>query len=566
MNLKEIVYERLDIEVVKENMRSLTEELSKAKNKEACFSVIANIGDIFAKALDKRCLANTRYDLNIHDSFYKEESKYYGTELPHLQNLMAEFYAQLLKSPFKEVIEEKYGSVFLQMAETESLEIDSVFVENNQKMNQLSRSYFRLRSAAKIEVGGNTYSVQGINRFRGSADRAIRKKALSGFWDFMDENSGEIDTLFLNMRSIRQETAEQLGYKNYVALGYQYIRKYDYTPADMEIFRTQVRESVIPLYSKIQEEQKKKLGYEKLYYYDSVFFKTGNAQLKGGLSMTLDNFKKTFEEMSPQTAKLWDYMMENNWFDFSDNKNKKQGANYCRTFPYLGKPFISIFFMGTTGNVKIIFHEFGHAFQKQQSREVGQKWFGYFQAAPDIGEIHSTAMEYFAWNWYPLFFGEDAQKFRYQKLRGVLALLLGASIVDDFQHFIYESPQATIDELEHKYAEIERHYKPYINYDGNTFLEKGGHWRSMSNIVSPPFHFISYALSTVCALQFWKKSQEDFEGAWQDYLRLCKVGGSVGFKEALEIANLKSPFEAGTLQEVIGFVEEWLDSVDTTGW
>ncbi len=566
MNLQEIIYERIDMEAVKKSMKSLIEKLSNAQNKEVCFEAIGDIGDVFAKAIDKQCLADTRYDLNIHDSFYKEESKYYNEEFPHLQNLMTQFYTVLLKSPFKNAIEENYGGMFLKIAETEALEDKPVFVKNDQRMNELRRNYFRLRSSAKVEIKGKNYGLQGLNQFSNDSDRAIRKKALSSFWGFMDENSEEIDDLFLNARSIRQETAQELRHKNYIDLGYQYVKKYDYTPADMARFRTQVRESVISIYAKIREEQKKKLGYKQLYYYDTVYFKTGNAQLKGDLSTTLDNFKKTFEEMSSETARLWNYMIENNWFDFSDSQIKKQGPNYCRTFPHSGQTFINTFFVGTSGNIRTIFHEFGHAFQKQQSQEVAQKCWSYYWGAPDIGEIHSTAMEYFAWNWYPLFFGEDTQKFRYQKLRGALALLLGTSIVDEFQHFVYENPHAKIEELEQKYAQVERHYKPYMNYEDNTFLERGGHWRSMSNITSPPFHFISYALSTVCALQFWKKSQEDFEGAWQDYLRLCKVGGSVGFKEALEIANLKSPFEAGTLQEVIGFVEEWLDSVDTTDW
>lgn len=566
MDLQEIVYKRIDIEQVQNELKFLLQQFIEAKNAPTCIEAIANFNDVFARALDADALVSTRFDLNTNDSFYKEESKYYDREFPFVNNLMVRFYSEILKSPFKTAIEEKLGKVFFQLAQLSELEKDSVFVENNQRMNEISRKYFRMRSLAKIEVRGQTYSLQGVNRILEDADRMVRKEALDGFWGFMEQNSGEIDGIFLELRKIRQKTAMQLGHQNFVKLGYLSVKKYDYTPKHMAVFREQVYKTVRPLFSKIIEAKRKRLGYEKVYYYDTVSFKTGNAQLKGDLSTTIENCTKTFTEMSPETAKLWNDMIENNWFDFSNNKNKKQGANYCRTFPSLGKPFINTFFTGTTRNITTIFHEFGHAFQKAQSREVGKKWFDYFWSTPDIAEIHSNSMEFFAWNWYPLFFGEDTQKFRYQKLTGALSLLLSVSVIDEFQHFIYENPNAAIEEVEAKYIQILRHYKPSTNYADNTFLKKGGHWRSMTNVISAPFHNISYALSTVCALQFWKKSQEDFEGAWHDYLRLCKVGGSVGFKEALKIANLKSPFEEGTLKEVVGFVTEWLEGVDTSEW
>lgn len=36
---------------------------------------------------------------------------------------------------------------------------------------------------------------------------------------------------------------------------------------------------------------------------------------------------------------------------------------------------------------------------------------------------------------------------------------------------------------------------------------------------------------------------EDFKKAWDDYINICKIGGTKSFLEIVEIGNLESPFE-----------------------
>jgi Oligoendopeptidase F len=93
-------------------------------------------------------------------------------------------------------------------------------------------------------------------------------------------------------------------------------------------------------------------------------------------------------------------------------------------------------------------------------------------------------------------------------------------------------------------------------------LESGSFWHRQGHIFGAPFYYIDYTLAQVCALQFWKRAKEDFDGAWADYLALCKVGGSLPFNSLVELANLKSPFEEGSLETVIDEVHEYLNSID----
>ena len=54
----------------------------------------------------------------------------------------------------------------------------------------------------------------------------------------------------------------------------------------------------------------------------------------------------------------------------------------------------------------------------------------------------------------------------------------------------------------------------------------------------------------------------DKENGWNDYLNICKVGGTKSFLEIVKIGNLISPFEDGCVESVIGTIENWIDNVD----
>ena len=60
------------------------------------------------------------------------------------------------------------------------------------------------------------------------------------------------------------------------------------------------------------------------------------------------------------------------------------------------------------------------------------------------------------------------------------------------------------------------------------------------------------------AKEFKKKYAEDKAAAWQDYLNLCKPGGSRSYLETLRYANLSNPFEAGAVARACGYAEDIL--------
>ena len=131
-----------------------------------------------------------------------------------------------------------------------------------------------------------------------------------------------------------------------------------------------------------------------------------------------------------------------------------------------------------------------------------------------------------------------------------------------FQHFVYENPQASPDDRKSKWREIEKKYLPSRDYEENEFLDRGAYWFKQGHIFSSPFYYIDYTLAQVCAFQFWIKNQEDKKQAWQDYLTLCKAGGSKSFLDLVSLAKLDNPFVDGTIKRTVGPLKDWLDTID----
>ena len=172
------------------------------------------------------------------------------------------------------------------------------------------------------------------------------------------------------------------------------------------------------------------------------------------------------------------------------------------------------------------------------------------------------SMEFLTWDWMHLFFKEDTEKFLFKHIAGSLAFLPYGALVDHFQHWVYENPNATPKERKNQWLELEKIYQPGKNYDNLDFLKNGGFWQKQAHIYEMPFYYIDYTLAQVCAFQFWEKSEIDFKQAWSDYLHLCDLGGSLPFTKLVEEAKLKSPFVKENLKGVIDKVDRFLEGID----
>ena len=161
--------------------------------------------------------------------------------------------------------------------------------------------------------------------------------------------------------------------------------------------------------------------------------------------------------------------------------------------------------------------------------------------------------------------GDDARKFRYSHLMGALTFIPYGTMVDHFQHVVFEYPEFSPEERHQVWQELLGIYMPWLRPGDIPFYGEGKGWQRQSHIYQSPFYYIDYCLAQTVALDFWARIQEDADTAFQTYLKYSKLGGTMVFTELLKEAGLGNPFNEETLRRVCAAAEAYLDDYDLTG-
>lgn len=558
----EIEYRRPDLEAVKKAFSGLLEKFDQAPDPATQEAVINEINELRADFQTAGSIASVRNSIDSSNVFYEAEQSFYDESEPLFKDLNIQFYKSLNNSPFKKQLQDKFGKQLFAIADVSVRSFGPAVISDMQEENRLGTEYSKLVATAELEFRGEKYNLAGLDPFEQSTDRATRKEAITARFGWWEANNDKFDHIYDKLVKTRTRIAHKLGYKNFVELGYDRMLRTDYKAEDVAKFRKQVQDYVVPLSNEMRERQRKRLGLDSLKFYDTPLnYLTGNATPKGSPDWIIENGKKMYTELSAETKEFFDFMMQYELMDLVNKKNKQAGG-YCTHFSKYKAPFIFSNFNGTSHDIDVLTHEAGHAFQCYQSRNNNME--EYLWPTYEACEIHSMSMEFFAWPWMELFFKEDTQKYKFSHLSSTILFLPYGVAVDEFQHVVYENPDMTPKERDEAWRTIDKKYRPYIDYDGMSYLESGAFWKRQGHIFRSPFYYIDYCLAQICALQFWSRSQRGDSTAWQDYLTLCKAGGSKSFLDLVKLANLNNPFEPTTVQPVINEVQAWLKGVDDT--
>ena len=560
MNFNDYKYEHLDLEKIKGEFSELIDNFERAENVEGQIEAFDKIIKLRNHIETMQTLVSIRHSIDTNDEFYDKENEYMDEISPILFGFTNDFYKALVNSKFKDELIKKYGKLLFDLAENTLKVFSNEIIPDAQEENRLSSKYSKLIASAKIDFDGKELNLSQMVPYTQSKDRNVRIEATKKVAQFFAENQEEFDNIYDSLVKVRTKMAQKMGYKNYVEFGYKQLSRLEYDAKMVEGYRKQVLENIVPLHTELRKRQEKRLGVEKLRFYDeSIKFNSGNSDPHGSPEWILSHGKTMYKELSKETDEFFTFMTENNLLDLLSKKGKMSGG-YCTYIPEHKAPFIFANFNGTAHDIDVLTHEAGHAFQVYQSRsfDVPEYLWPTYEAC----EIHSMSMEFLTWPWMKLFFENDTEKYKFIHLSEALLFIPYGVTVDEFQHWVYENPEVTPQERREKWLEIEKKYLPTRDYGEVDELKNGIFWFRQGHIFSSPFYYIDYTLAQVCAFQFWIKSREDREKAWKDYLNLCKLGGSKSFFELMKSANLKNPFEEGTLASVIPKIKEYLDNVD----
>lgn len=556
----EYEYIRPNIKKLEKKFIDYLEKFKKAESVDIQNEMMKNINNLRKNFETMENLVLIRHTINLNDEYYEKEKEFMDENSPVYTGLVSKYYKALLNSQFKNELEDQWGEQIFKIAELKIKTFSEDIIEDLKKENKLVSRYTKLRGSAKINFEGEERNLSEMGPFLQSKDRNIRKKAQVAYNSFFFENEEEFDNIYDEMVKVRQKIAKKLGYNNFIELAYDRHKRSDYNKDMVKQYRDQIKEEIVPIANSLRKRQAERLGIDNLKYYDEPLeFLSGNATPKGDKNWMIENAEKMYNELSIETGEFFKFMNQKNLMDLEAKKGKA-GGGYCTFIDDYKSPFIFSNFNGTSDDVDVLTHEAGHAFQMYSSRDFELPEYNF--PTLDACEIHSMSMEFLAWPWMDLYFKEDTLKYKFSHLSGTVLFLPYGALVDEFQHFVFENPEASKVDRKRKWRELEKKYLPNLNYEDNDFLERGGFWFRQGHIFTDPFYYIDYTLAQVCAFQYWVKYRDNKEKALESYIKLCEMGGSKSFLQLVETAGLKNPFNEGTISEISKPIKEWLEKID----
>ena len=550
MKFSEFPYERVNLDQVTEEGKEIIRSAAQAKSGEEQYELHEKFNRLQEHVRTSVLIATIRRDADMTDAFYEAENEYYDKMMPRFQALLNEYQKVLCHTPYRAYMEEKIGPVPFKSMELSMKAFDEKLIPLLQEENSLCTRYSRLIASAKIDWEGETLNLSLLRKYQTDKDREIRKKAWAKWSAFFQEKEAELDEIYDLLVKNRTVQARTLGYETYTELGYYRMNRNSYGRADMEALRAQIKQDFVPFAESVHENRRKRLGLEHLYYYDEgVYFPEGDPVPKGTPEEILAGGQKMYSELSQETKAFFTMMREKELFDVLGRKNKKAGG-YMEELPDYKVPFIFANFNGTSGDIDVITHECGHAFQYYLAAQ-DPVTDHYRYLTMETAEIHSMSMEFFTDPWMELFFADRADDYRKMHLEDAIAFIPYGCMVDEFQHIVYDHPELTPAQRRAVWTKLEKEYRPHMDCSGSEFLEQGGFWQKQLHIFECPYYYIDYVLAQLCAFQYLIRMKQDYKAAWNSYLELCKMSAGRFYPELLEAAGLQVPYEAGFIREMV---------------
>lgn len=550
-------YIRPDFQEIAENAKEIKKRIRASESYDEVKGCLKDMERLEGHMSTMTTIVHIRHTLDTRDEFYEQENEYINKMMPQVMPALLAVSEAFMNSPFREDLEKEYGRQMFVSMELQK----KTFCEKNiplmQREAELTNEYQKIMATAEISFLGETRNLYGLQKFFEHEDREVRAQAYKAYSEFYHGNEEKMEKIWDELISIRNEMGRNLGYENFVPVGYMQQGRTDYGIEEVAKFRRQVRTEVVPLCERLYELQQERLGVDAIMAYDEKrVYPDGNAVPAGDEEFMILQAQKMYHDISAETGEFIDFMIKHELMDLI-NKPGKASTGYMTILPDYKAPFVFSCFNHTIFDMQVLTHELGHAFAGYMAMR-SQPVSAYYMMSTDIAEIHSMSMEQFAYKYAEDFFGEQADRYRFAHLQEALTFVPFGTAVDEFQHICYAHPELTPKERTLEWKKLEKIYMPWRKYDADDFFDRGGYWYHKLHIFLYPFYYINYVLTTMGALEFADKNAADHEKAWNDYLKLCKCGGSMSYLETLRYADLSVPFEDGSVKKAMEYVKRAL--------
>ncbi len=396
----------------------------------------------------------------------------------------------------------------------------------------------------KYEYNGKEYSYDDLS----SVSSALSLKSLFDYEDFLKIYEGVLKTInenlgpiYIELVEIRVQLAKCYGYDNYSDYCYEEQYKRAYTTEDTQAFCDTVK-SIIKDDSELID--KITAG---LYYSDLVTTEVTYEDLLKDLESALKGYGELY-------LGAYDEFTTKELYNFGDDSCRLDGA-YTIYVDKANVPFVFANIEKTASSFITVSHEFGHF--TNYVFETSNKSYDVFGGENlDILEIHSNGLQMLLTNEYDDIFDEsDSSYMKLGNIANLLYQIVEGCKYDEFQRHIYENPGMTLDEINEYFGELSKEY-------GGSSSDEQYLWTFIPHNFESPLYYISYAISSLSAMDIYLTSLDDKEKAINKLETVVKQPDNMDYDEVMETANLTKFYDEKAVKQLLGEFAKLMEDED----
>ncbi len=423
--------------------------------------------------------------------------------------------------------------------------------------------YDKLSGAQTVEWEGKEVTLAQLTPVQHDPDRERRERAWRLTMERRLADRSAFNDLWRQFLTLRVQMAKNAGFGSYRDLRWKQFHRFDYTPDDAKAFCAAIEETVVPAARRVYDRKRAALGLSTLRPWDTEVDPSGADPLKPFESVD-DLIARTgaiFNHVDPILGGYFETMANERLLDLDNRKGKAPGG-YCTYFEVAKRPFIFMNSVGLHDDVQTMLHEGGHAFHAFAAADL--PYFQQKNPPMEFCEVASMAMELLAAPYLTTEHGGfysrvDAARARTEHIEGMLRFWPYMAVVDLFQHWVYENPDAAMEpaECDAQWSQLWDRFMRGIDYSGLDDIKATG-WHRKLHIFHVPFYYVEYGLAQLGAAQVFGNAKKDQRAAVAQYRSALALGGTAGLPDLFAAAGVKFAFDAKTLGAAVELLEQTL--------
>ncbi len=430
------------------------------------------------------------------------------------------------------------------------------------ELQQKEQEYGVISSKMLVEYEGKEITLQQAANYLKQTDRKVRETVYKLINNRRLQDSDKLNDLLTELIKLRHKVALNAGFENFRDYKFKSLGRFDYGVKECKQFHNSVAEVVKPVIEDMHKYRKSKLYLDTLRPWDLDVDEDNKPPLKP-FEKTEELIKKAtfvFRDLEPEFGVFLNEMRIKGYLDLDSRKNKAPGGfNYP-----LHESNVPFIFMNATGNLRDVvtmMHEGGHAVHAYLCADL--ELVNFKETPAEIAELASMSMELITMDYWHYFFDndEDLKRAKRIHLEDVLTVLPWVAIVDEFQHFLYEQPEHTVEERYNTWMKIsDKTGSNIIDYSGLEEFKKN-QWQKQLHIFEVPFYYIEYGIAQLGAIAVWKNFKENKVKALSNFKKALEMGYTAPISHVYKAAGIKFDFSKEYIKELMDFVVDELNKL-----